>query len=151
KEITMQRTFLCVVLILACMPFATAQRLPENAGPVSYKLTFTPDFEKDNFLGDATIDIKVLQPTSEIVLNAAEIEFHDVNVTAGGSTQQAKISTNKENETVALGLEKPIPAGTATIHITYTGILNDALRGFYLGRDEQKRKYAVTQFESTDA
>ena len=29
--------------------------------------------------------------------------------------------------------------------------MNDELRGFYLGKDESGRKYAVTQFEATDA
>ena len=43
-----------------------------------------------------------------------------------------------------------IPAGPAEIHIRYTGILNDELRGFYLSK-ANGRNYAVTQFESTDA
>ncbi len=37
-----------------------------------------------------------------------------------------------------------------TLEIEYTGILNGKLRGFYLSKTE-KRNYAVTQFESTDA
>ncbi len=36
------------------------------------------------------------------------------------------------------------------MHVAYTGILNDKLRGFYLSKTA-KRKYAVTQFEATDA
>jgi aminopeptidase N len=52
---------------------------------------------------------------------------------------------------VVLAVEKPLPAGPATIHITYTGILNSEMRGFYLGKDDQGRKYAATQFEATDA
>ena len=43
-----------------------------------------------------------------------------------------------------------IPAGRASIHITYTGILNDKLRGFYLSK-ANGRRYAVTQMEATDA
>jgi aminopeptidase N/puromycin-sensitive aminopeptidase len=42
------------------------------------------------------------------------------------------------------------PAGPAEIHIFFAGILNDKLRGFYLSQSE-RRKYAVTQFEATDA
>jgi aminopeptidase N/puromycin-sensitive aminopeptidase len=41
--------------------------------------------------------------------------------------------------------------GPATIHITYTGILNSEMRGLYLGKDDQGRRYAASQFESTDA
>ena len=42
------------------------------------------------------------------------------------------------------------PAGPAAIHIRYTGVLNNNLRGFYLSR-ANGRRYAVTQLESTDA
>jgi aminopeptidase N/puromycin-sensitive aminopeptidase len=44
----------------------------------------------------------------------------------------------------------PIPAGPADIHIRYTGVLNDKLRGFYLS-ETSRRRYAVTQYEATDA
>ena len=47
-------------------------------------------------------------------------------------------------------MPQPLPAGPATIPITYTGILNDKLRGFYLSK-ANGRKYAVTQMEATDA
>ena len=43
-----------------------------------------------------------------------------------------------------------MPRGAATIRITYTGILNDKLRGFYLSK-ANGRKYAVSQMEATDA
>jgi aminopeptidase N len=43
-----------------------------------------------------------------------------------------------------------VPAGKATLSIAYTGILNGELRGFYLSKTE-RRRYAVTQFEPTDA
>jgi aminopeptidase N/puromycin-sensitive aminopeptidase len=50
-----------------------------------------------------------------------------------------------------LAVDKPLQPGPATIQISYTGILNDELRGFYIGKDDQGRKYAATQLEDTDA
>lgn len=148
----MKRTNLIVaVSFLTLLPFSAAQRLPELATPDNYKLTLAPDFVKDNFSGDETIHIRVLQPTSRIVLNAAEIEFQDVSITSGGTTQTAKVVLDKEQEQATLSVDKPLPAGPATIHVRYTGILNNELRGFYLGKDQQGRKYAATQFEATDA
>ena len=47
-------------------------------------------------------------------------------------------------------MPQAIPAGPASIHITFTGILNDKLRGFYLS-EANGRRYAVTQMEATDA
>jgi aminopeptidase N len=140
--------FFGLVLVLAS--FATAQRLPEIAVPESYKLTFTPDFTKDNFAGDEVIQIRVLKPTSQIVLNSAEITFQDASITSGGVTQKAKVTLSKEKEMATLAVDKPIQPGPASIQISYTGILNGELRGLYLSK-ANGRKYAVTQFESTDA
>ncbi len=147
----MKRIFAVVAFALLTLSLATAQRLPEIAVPENYKLTFTPDLDKASFEGDETIAIHVLKPTSEITLNSAEIEFHDVTITAGGHAQKATVTPDKEKEMVVLKVEKPLAAGAASLHITYAGILNDQMRGLYLGKDDQGRKYASTQFESTDA
>ncbi len=147
----MKRIYAVVAFALLTLSLATAQRLPEIAVPENYKLTFTPDLDKASFEGDETIAIHVLKPTSEITLNSAEIEFHDVTITAGGHAQKATVTPDKEKEMVVLKVEKPLAAGAASVHITYAGILNDQMRGLYLGKDDQGRKYASTQFESTDA
>ena len=147
----MKRTLATLTFLALTISMAAAQRLPEVARPDNYKLSFTPNLEKASFEGDETIRLHVLKPTSEITLNAVDIDFHEVSITAGGVTQKATVKPEKEKEMVALAVEKPLAAGPATIHITYTGILNNEMRGFYLGKDDQGRKYAATQFEATDA
>src|SRR5258708_35238024 len=146
----MKRTFAVMIFLVLALSFVTAQRLPEIARPENYKLTFTPDLDKARFEGDETITIRVLKSTSEITLNAVDIDFHDVTVTSGGNTQKAKVTPEKDKEMVVLTVEKPLAAGPATVHITYTGILNDEMRGLYLGKDDKGRKYAASQFEATD-
>src|ERR1700756_2822160 len=147
----MKRTFTVITFCLLTISLASAQRLPEGVRPENYKLSFTPDLEKASFEGDETITLHVLKPTSEITLNAVDIDFHDVNVTSGGTTQKAKVTPEKDKEMVVLSVEKPLAAGPATIHIAYSGILNDEMRGLYLGKDDKGRKYAASQFEATDA
>jgi len=147
----MKRVLAVLSFLVLTMTLASAQRLPETARPENYKLTFTPDLENAKFEGDETITVKVLKPTSDITLNSADIDFHDVTVTSGGSVQKAKVTPDKDKEMVVLSVEKPLAAGAATIHITYTGILNSEMRGLYLGKDDQGRKYAASQFEATDA
>jgi len=131
--------------------FCVAQRLPEIAVPDNYKLTLSPDFTKNNFAGEETIQVRVLKPTSQIVLNAAEIDFQDVAIMSGSTTQKAKVTLDKDKETATLAVDNQVQPGPATITIRYTGTLNDQLRGFYLGKDDQGRKYAATQLEATDA
>jgi aminopeptidase N len=147
----MKRILVLITFVCAAFSLAIAQRLPHEAVPVNYKLVFAPNLDKATFEGDDTISIRVLKSTSQITLNAIDIDFHDVSITSGGMTQKATVKPEKENEMVALEVEKPLSAGPATIHIVYSGILNDEMRGFYIGKDDQGRKYAATQFESTDA
>ena len=147
----MKRIFFLLCAVLTLSLFAQAQRLPELATPQHYKLTFAPNFDQDNFTGEETIEIQVLKPTAEIVVNSAEIEFQDVTIASGGSTQTAKVSLDKEKEMASFSVGKALQPGPATLQIHYTGILNDELRGLYLGKDETGKKYAVTQFEATDA
>lgn len=147
----MKRMLAVMTFLLLTFALANAQRLPDIAHPDNYKLTFKPDVESARFDGDETISIQVQKPTSEITLNAVDIDFHDVSITSNGNTQKATVTPEKEKEMVVLAVEKQLPAGPATIHITYSGILNSEMRGFYLGKDDQGRKYAATQFEATDA
>ena len=147
----MKRILAVLAFVLTTLSLAVAQRLPEVAAPENYKLFFTPDLDKATFEGDETISIRVLKPTSEITLNAVDIDFHQVTIASGGTTQRAKVTPDKDKEMVILAVEKPLSAGPATVHITYSGILNSEMRGLYLGKDDQGRKYAASQFESTDA
>ena len=146
------KRILCVLgFALLVVSFASAQRLPDVAVPENYKLLFNPDLDQAKFTGDETVAIRVLKPTSEITLNSAEIEIQEATITSGKTSQKATATFQKEKEMVVLAVPKQLGTGPATIHIKYTGILNSEMRGLYLGKDDQGRKYAATQFESTDA
>src|ERR1700683_345485 len=113
----MKRIVAVLAFALATLSLAAGQRLPEVAVPENYKLSFTPDLEKATFEGDETISVRVLKPTSEITLNAADIDFHEVSITSGGSTQKAGATPEKDKEMVVLAAEKPLPAHPATTHL----------------------------------
>jgi aminopeptidase N len=92
----------------------------------------------------------LLHPSQTITLNSAEITFLESTITVTGQTQQAKVTIDEPKDQATLTVPNVIPAGPAEIHIRFTGILNDQMRGFYLSKTA-RRRYAVTQFESTDA
>jgi aminopeptidase N len=129
---------------------AVAQRLPAGVSPEHYYLWFAPDLDKATFRGKETIAVNIAAPTSTITLHAAEIAFGEVTIEAGGKAQPAKVTLNDKDETATLTVPTAVPRGKATVSITYTGILNDKLRGFYLSK-ANGRKYAVSQMEATDA
>src|SRR6185312_5152025 len=98
----MKRFFAILTFVVLTLSWASAQRLPESARPENYKLTFTPDLENAKFEGDETITIQVLKPTTEITLNAVDIDFHDVIITSGAISQKAKVTPEKTKEMVVL-------------------------------------------------
>jgi aminopeptidase N len=137
--------------VLALMPrHASAQRLPGDVTPSHYDLAFDVDLANARFTGVETIRVDLTQATRAIVLNAAEITFREVTIESGQSTQTAVVALNDERQTATFTVPRAIPKGPAQLHITYGGILNDKLRGFYLSTENNQR-VAVTQLEATDA
>jgi aminopeptidase N/puromycin-sensitive aminopeptidase len=153
------RTLLAIsALVFITLPALRAQRLPEGVHPEHYSLALTPDLRAATFAGEETIDVVLDRPSATITLNAAEIKFVSVRAASKSGTnpeaspvwQTAKVSLDDEKEQATLAFARPLQAGNVTLSISYTGILNDKLRGFYLSKTKA-RNYAVTQFEPTDA
>jgi aminopeptidase N len=137
-----------VLLFFVTSP-AAAQRLSGAVIPEHYTLWFAPDLANATFRGRETIRVQLKSSTAAVTLHAAEIEFVEATIDAGGTSQTARVTLDAKAETATLTVPRQIPAGPATIRITYNGILNDKLRGFYLSK-ANGRSYAVTQLEATD-
>ena len=136
---------------------SNAVMLPKDVRPVLYDLTLTPDLDSFTFAGEETVDIEVLEATSSVTLNSAEIEVASCRVTTAGGVEltPADTSFDEQAETVTFDFGRPLPAGPAKLQIEFSGVLNDLLRGFYRSRyvdeDGAERHLATTQFEATDA
>jgi aminopeptidase N len=144
------RWVLTTVLLLLALGPVSAQRLPPPVTPQHYELAFTVDLQHKRFEGTETIRVQAGQPTSRVVLNAVDLQFSDVTIGIGANVQHADVTLDDRTQTAALVVAKPIERGATDIHIRYSGVLNDQLRGFYASKG-RNRTYAVTQFESTDA
>jgi aminopeptidase N len=140
------RTIVPVIALAFASAALQAQRLPEGVHPEHYSLTLTPDLNAATFSGEETIDVVLDAPSKTVTLNAAEIKF--LSVKAGSQTAEVSLDSAKEQATFTF--PQALPAGKVMLNISYTGILNDKLRGFYLSKTKA-RNYAVTQFEPTDA
>ena len=144
---------LWAALLMTCVP-ASAQRLPGDVVPENYHLSFTPDLTTNTFSGDETIAVRVLKPASSITLNSVEIKVQRATVASAsapaGGEEEARVTSDEKAGMITLSFPHPLAAGGATIQLKFSGILNNKLRGFYLSQTS-RRKYAVTQFEATDA
>jgi aminopeptidase N len=141
----MRRSFV-LLLILAALP-AAASRLPRGVIPNHYTLRVEPDLAHETFRGDVTIDLDVHEPTSSIVLHSIGLQLSSINA---GAARGTVASVDPVAETVTIALDRTLPKGAAALHIAFSGALSIQLHGLYLSRTE-KRKYAVSQFEATDA
>jgi len=152
------------------------ERLPKTVIPVNYNLELEPDLKNFTFKGHAIIDVdvckkfllrifilnfkheiffiltKVKSETNKILLNSAELTF-DKATFEHGSTKvvSKKVELCEKSEVATITFDEPLKHGHGKLHITYTGILNDKLKGFYRSKyihpSGEERYSATTQFE----
>jgi aminopeptidase N/diadenosine tetraphosphate (Ap4A) HIT family hydrolase len=138
---------------------SSEHRLPTIVQPRNYKLTLKPDLTAFTFDGVVDIECDVRESTSVIVLHAKELEVTVatcMQCSTGNSSTAATIVLNEKNDQLTLTFETPIQKGAMTLSLTFTGILNDKMCGFYRSTyksadDDTEKIMATTQFEATDA
>jgi len=124
-----------------------------DTNPINYQLTFEPDLTKFIFFGTEIITVSCKQPTNLITMHCAELKIKSCKVTFGKETIPSTPKTDEKKEELSIKLSQKIK-GKLVINLTFQGILNDRLLGFYRSQYKQggKTKYlATTQFEAADA
>ena len=145
----MKRTVLAVSVLFVSLGVSAA-RLPQSVIPNHYAITITTDLAAETYRGDESIDVDVKEPITSITMHAIDLDFRDVQVSAAGRNLRATVTSDLPNEMITLALPEPLPNGPATIRLAFDGRISRQLRGLYLSKTAT-RKYAVTQFEATDA
>ena len=146
----MRKIVVILAALLSCAGSAAAQRLPGNVVPAHYTLWFAPDLQNATFRGRETIQVDVKTATAAVTLNAAEIEFGAVTITAGGRTQTARVTLDAKNEMATLTVPQALPKGAASIQIATRASSTTSFAASTLSK-ANGRRYAVTQMEATDA
>ncbi|MDH5640656.1 MAG: M1 family metallopeptidase [Nitrospira sp.] len=131
-------------------------RLPRYVIPTHYDLRLEPDLDQALFHGQETVTITVTQPTTTILMNTAELTVTHAHIENAGTQRfAASIEVNETFERCLLTFSQTIMPGEWQLFLTFHGILNDKLRGFYRStyKDESgiTQTMAATQFEATDA
>ncbi|MET0458320.1 MAG: M1 family metallopeptidase [Ilumatobacteraceae bacterium] len=125
-------------------------RLPRAALPVRYDLELAPDLGTATFDGRVEIAVDVVEAVTELVLNAIELEVLEVRVDGSDVHWHLEPTTERLVVRPVGGLEP----GRVSLVISFTGVLNDKLRGFYRStyraEDGTDRVIATTQMQATD-
>lgn len=134
----------------------TNPRLSQFVIPSHYDISLEPDLERGLFSGSEKIEINLRQPVKTIDLNSLDLKVTTCKLTASdGKIYKGTIKVNPQAQRVQLTFPQAINPGKCTLHLTFSGILKDHLRGLYRStyKDEQGNihQMAVTQMEPTDA
>jgi aminopeptidase N len=125
--------------------------LPTSVVPVRYELTVTPDAPSLTLSGEVRIDVEVVEPTREIVLNALELAIDDVQLEG---REQPEITFDETAETVRLEFAEPVATGRHTLAITYRGKIYrtaQALFAYDYESEHGPERVLTTQFEVAEA
>src|SRR5262249_61275351 len=89
-------------------------RLPKSVKPRRYEIRLEPDLKAFTFNGDESIALEVLEPTTEIVLNALELEIDSATVEGAGKRLRAAVGLEPEKERVHRRLSESVGRGEYT-------------------------------------
>lgn len=131
------------------------ERLPGTVQPKHYRLSLVPNLKSLTFQGEVSIQIEVVKPTDEIVLNALDLTIDSVALIGDEKLTPTGTKLSTEDETVTFKFGSPISLGSYSLDLAFKGEINDKMKGLYRSKyinERGEETYAaVTQFESTDA
>ncbi|CAG9938791.1 unnamed protein product [Clonostachys rosea f. rosea IK726] len=145
--------------------------LPDNVKPIHYSLSLRDlEFKNWTYQGTVGIDVEITKPTKEIVLNTLELKLHNAKVKVDHTKSEQTIETtnfsyNEKAQRATIVFDQELPVSKkASLTITFEGIINNELAGFYrskykptetpaksVPRDDEWHYMFSTQFESSDA
>lgn len=122
----------------------TDVRLPTNVKPDRYYLKLTPYIYEGNFTfdGEISVVLTVKNDTQQVTFHGVELTFDSIELFEKSDGRAIKIVRRTEDvprQFHVLMLNETLKAGRQyVLNITYTGILNDNLHGFYRSSYEDR-------------
>ncbi|KEP46602.1 putative AAP1-alanine/arginine aminopeptidase, partial [Rhizoctonia solani 123E] len=114
-------------------------RLPTSVRPTHYDLTIQTDLDSLVFKGYISIDLDVLEETTNITFNSLNLVLHEDSLTVSSDahkTEQAQaarlVDVDTKKERVSVKLSTPLPKGSkAKLRIGYEAKLTGSMKGYY--------------------
>jgi len=132
-------------------PALKPHRLAADVRPGEVDLHVEVDPQSSaSFRGEVVHRLRLERRRRTLELHADDLVVSGALVEAGGRRLRGRILRHPERETIEIQLAEPLPAGEATLHLSFRGKLRGDLRGLYAA-SAGERRYAFTQLEAPDA
>jgi aminopeptidase N len=132
-------------------------QLPRTAIPHHYAITVTPQASKLTFDGRVAIDLEVIEPTRQLVLNAADLKFATATLrpAQGGAELSGRVIVDANAQTATIVFPRQVAAGSYRLDLVYSGKINTQANGLfaldYKNKEGRGARSLFTQFEAADA
>jgi aminopeptidase N len=128
-------------------PNPITERLPNSVVPNHYELALHPDAGKLTFTAQVTIELRVLMPAREFVLNSKDLVFDSVSIDAHA---KASVTLDDKLQQATLHFPSMVAPGPHKLRIAYHGPITRGTLGFFAMDYESalgKRRTLATNFE----
>lgn len=127
-------------------------RLTDQVQPLRYDMVVTPNAEALTLAGDVTIEIEVLSPQDELVVNALDMEFGAITLDGRRATSTRYQASD---QTLHMNFGRPVAPGTHRLSINYRGQIYRQAQGLF-AQDYDidgggTGRMLVSQFQAADA
>ena len=133
--------------------------LPGNIVPLHYQLTFAPNLSEGYFFGSASIAVQSRDESEDIAINTLDLQILSIRLVdslaqnVGGTLAS---SYDEKSQQTRITLAEPLKAKSkATLNLTFKGVLNGQLAGFYrtkyVAENGEERWVASTQMQPSSA
>ena len=132
-------------------------QLPRTAIPHHYAVTVTPHARELTFDATVAIDLEVVKPTPELVLNAVDMTFSSASLVpaGGGAPLTGHVTIDDNDETATIAFPGALAPGAYRLELAYSGKINTQANGLfaldYKTKEGTDARSLFTQFEAADA
>lgn len=122
--------------------------------PTHYAIDLKPDLATLAVSGSEVVEIKVLDATDRLVLNAVDIVVQSASLDEGEAGQVATITSQPKAQTVTLMFPQALAVGPHKLRIAFTGRINSFGRGLFVvdyPTGHGRKRMIATELEPADA
>lgn len=111
------------MFVAEAVPDEAAEPSSATVVPVRYKLQLTPDRTLRAFSAQMLLDVEVMEPTQEVVVNSAELEIASARV---DEQEEVQIDYDAARQRLSFTVARPLSRGRHTIVVRYGGRIGDS-------------------------